>query len=348
MTNLLSCQITARLLLPEMIWLEPDQIEQAKVLSQQPTLPEMEQWQSYLNALGLLGFEQWLQDRLPDHPITRSPQSIESVGYLEMNGFRFCLMAVEHVLDETVRIPQVVIEQSALTAHFYVLNEVSEEQEQVTVRGFCHYDALMHYCDRHPVPVTNGYYQLPLDVLDAEPNHLLSYCRLLQPAAFTSLIDRPLPADNVLVAMAQITTKLTQWLQNTFDETWQSIDQLIDPENQLSFSLRSLESSVKRGKLINLGVQFGQQAVALVVKVTSETEGKLSVFVQLHPTGETRYLMANLTLSLRSQTGETLQAVTSRSQDNYIQLKRFKGIPGTRFSIVIQLDRDSVEEYFEL
>lgn len=357
MTNLSSPLTNSRLLPPELIWLEPEQVEQAKAMSDRDrSTPEAHQWQSYLNALALLGFEQWLSDRLPEQSIQRSSKPIESVDYVEMSGFTVCLIAVEHVLDETVRIPQAVVEQPALAAHFYVVHEVSEEQELVTVRGFCRYDELIDYRDRHNYQVQDGYYQLPIALLDAEPNHLLFYCRSLQPAAIalgaTESVALPISnaiaTDGFLVALTNTTTQLSQWLQDAFEQNWQAIDQLINLDAYLASSTRSLDSVVRRGKLINLGVQLGQQAVALLVNVTSEAEGKLGVLVQLHPTGEARYLTANLKLSLRSQTGKTLQEVTARSQDNYIQLKSFKGVPGTRFSVAIHLDRETVEENFEL
>lgn len=353
MSNLPSSLTTSRLLLPETIWLEPEQMEQAKTMSE-GAISEMQQWECYLNALVLLAFEQWLSDRLPEYAIQRSLKPMESVSYIEVNGFTVCLLAVEHVLNETVRISQAVVEQTALAAHFYVVHEVSEEQALVTVRGFCRYDELSRNC--HHYQVRDGYYQLPLSFLDAEPNHLLFYCRSLQPAAFalgaTESVALPTntapPAVSVVAALTHAKTTLSQWLQGTFDEGWQAIDQLINPEAYLSFSTRSVEPGAKRGKLLNLGVQLGQQTVALLVNVTPEAEGKLGVLVQLHPTGAARYLMPNLTLSLRSQAGKMLQEVTSRSQDNYIQLKPFKGRSGTRFSVAIHLGNETVEENFEL
>ncbi|KAM3112610.1 DUF1822 family protein [Phormidesmis sp. 146-33] len=346
MTNLSSFPMSSRQLPPEVIWLEPEQIEQAKLMGSAAS--EEQQWQSYLNALALLSFEQWLSDRLPEHAINRLAQtppnsSIRSC-YLEVNGFKFCLIAVEHVLDESVQIPQALVEHPELAAHFYVVHEVSEEQALVMVRGFLRFDELMNYRARYRVQ--SDFYQLPLSLLDAEPNHLLFYCRSLQPAAI------PLPvraaSDPSLVTLTQTTTKLIQWLQDAFDQNWQTIDQLINPEAYFALTTRSTESGAKRGKLINLGVQLGQQGVALLVNVTSEAEGKLGVLVQLHPTGEARYLIPDLKLSLRSPTGKTLQEVTSRSQDNYIQLKPVKGRPGTRFSVVIHLDGETIEENFEL
>ena len=371
MANFPGSLINSRLLPPETIWLEPEQIEQAKIISEpasaplgEPTRPEAQQWQSYLNALALLGFQQWLSERLPEHSIERSDDSIDSVCYVEANGFKFCLIAVEHMLDETVQIPQAVVEQPALAAHFYVVHEVSEEQNLVMLWGILRFDELIDYRDRHNCQPQDNCYQLPLAVMDAEPNHLLFYCRSLQPAAIsltasasqgqpTQSFARPISAaapaaDRLKNGLTDTTTKLTQWLQDTVDQSWRTIDQLINPEACLSLSARSTQSDASRGKLINLGVQFGRQTVALLVNVTSGTAEKLSVLVQLHPTGEARYLIPGLKLSLQSSTGKMLQEVTSRSQDNYIQLKPFKGKPGKRFKVTIHLGRETVEENFEL
>lgn len=347
MTNSSSSLLNSRLLLPELIWLEPEHVEQAKAMNA-GSLLEAQQWQSYLNTLALLGFEQWLSNRLPEQAIQRLSRPTDSVAYIEVNGFTMGLIAVEHVLDETVRIPQAAVEQPELVAHFYVLLEVSEEQELVTVRGFLRFDELINYRDRSHLQVQDGCYLLPLTSLDAEPNHLLFYCRSLQPSAIALPTRLPAPTEDLAITLTQAITTLAQWFQDVFDESWQAIDQLINPEADLVFSIRNTQSGARRGKLINLGAQLSQLTVALVVTVTLEAEGKLGVLVQLHPTGEARYLVANLKLSLRSQTGKTLQEVTARIQDNYIQLKPFKGRSGTRFSVAIQLDGEIIEENFVL
>ncbi len=79
-----------------------------------------------------------------------------------------------------------------------------------------------------------------------------------------------------------------------------------------------------------------------------ETQEKLSGSIQLYPTRRERYLPPNLKLTLLSKAGKTLQDVTSRSQDNYIQLKSFKGEPGKRFSIEVSHLDVSVREDFEI
>jgi hypothetical protein len=353
MINLPSSPLNLHRMHPELIWLEPEQIERAAAIAAAANVQlansssEAQRWQQHLNALGLVGFEQWLEERLPGQPIQRLSKPTETITYLEVNGFTIGLIAVEQVLDEVMRMPQIAIEQADLAAHFYLLQEISEEQALVTLRGFCRYDELNRALLQRLLQ--GDRYSIPLDFLDQEPNHLLLYCRSLQPSAI------PLPARSSPLAEpvragtpTSTSTRLGQWLQNTFDQSWLAIDILLNPEANFALSTRHTATGIQRGKLINLGLQLGAQTVALLVTVTTETEGKLGVLVQLHPTGTNPYLMPGVSLSLRSPTGKLLQQVSARSQDNYIQLKRFKGNPGTRFSIAIQLGHETLEEPFEI
>ena len=144
---------------------------------------------------------------------------------------------------------------------------------------------------------------------------------------------------------------LSKWLENTFEAGWQSMEALLGTQQEnLAFSLRSTsplsEASVKRAKLIDLGLRLGSQSVALLVAITPEVEQKVGILVQVHPTGGETYLPPNLRLGLLSESGETLQEVQSRFQDNYIQLKRFRGLPGECFNIQVAFGDASVTETF--
>ena len=61
-----------------------------------------------------------------------------------------------------------------------------------------------------------------------------------------------------------------------------------------------------------------------------------------------KFLPHNIKLQLISKAGKVLQEVTSRIQDNYMQLKPFKGEIGKRFSIQIASDDVIFKENFEL
>lgn len=142
---------------------------------------------------------------------------------------------------------------------------------------------------------------------------------------------------------------LSQWFKNIFETDWQPIAALFGKEN-LAFSFRSdsqfNEATIKRAKLLNLGVKLGSQSVAMLVAITPTEEQKVSILVQVHPVNGEAILPPNLKLGLLSVSGETLQEVQSRSQDNYIQLKRFRGLPGESFNIRITFGNVTITETF--
>ena len=124
---------------------------------------------------------------------------------------------------------------------------------------------------------------------------------------------------------------------------------------QLVPSLRSGSSlkdttgmSVKGVKLIDLGIQLQNQAVALLVTLTAIADEKVKVRVQVHPVATAAYLPSNLQLAVLSEMGEILREVRSRSLDNYIQLPHFTGKTGESFSIRLALNETSITEDFIL
>lgn len=144
---------------------------------------------------------------------------------------------------------------------------------------------------------------------------------------------------------------LSQWFGNCFEAGWQSLKSLLGTdEANLAFSLRSGskldEANVKRAKLVDLGLELGSQPVALLVAIAQEADQEVGVLVQVHPIGRETCLPSHLRLSLLSESGETLQEVQSRSQDDYIQLKGFQGLPGECFIIQVAFEGTCVRETF--
>lgn len=148
-------------------------------------------------------------------------------------------------------------------------------------------------------------------------------------------------------------TNLSQWFNNMFDAGWQSLEALFATDREsLSFGLRSnfhLRShAVKGAKTIDLGLQLGNQSVVLLMAIAPEIDEKVGILVHLHPNRGENYLLPNTKLILLSDTGEVLQEVQSRSQDNYIQLKRFRGNCGECFSIQVAASGVSATEAFQI
>lgn len=158
---------------------------------------------------------------------------------------------------------------------------------------------------------------------------------------------------NNLVEASYVVSNLSLWFQNIFSAGWQNLDTLLTTQqNTLAVQFRSdfdlNEGYVRRAKLIDLGMQLGGSAVVLLIGLKTEVDGKIGLRVQLHPANGEIYLIPNLKLTLLSQTGTILQEVSSRSDDHYIQLKKFKSSPGIRFSIQVAQGDVSIKEDFVL
>ena len=338
-----------RLLLPEMIWLEAEHFQQARKISKQ-VRGETQQWQTYLNTLGLSAFEEWLRERMPEQAIDREPNLMEPICQLKVGEFKLGVIATEHILDEVVNVPQAAIASPDEAAHFYVLLEVAEEQSEAIIRGFLRHDELLNYRSKVNLQLSqDSCYRLPLSLFDVESNHLLFYCRHLEPSAI------PLPVastesvpDSLMSVVESGRAKLSQWLEGIFDPGWLSVDALLGSEANLAWSTRARVQGAQGGKLIDLGIEVGDHTVALLVTVTPEDSEKIGIQIQLSPTQGERYLPPNTKLTLYSKAGRTLQSTQSRGQDNYIQLKPFKGKEGIEFSVEVSVGDVSVVEDFEL
>jgi hypothetical protein len=190
------------------IELTPDQIEQAVTLSQ--TLPIRDtQWQSYVNALALAGFCEWLEAWAPDltvddsHSTLRLPayaSLIDAVGNLQIGAFRLCLVAVNSVADAVVPLPKAVVEVPSLTSQFYVLIEVVEEEMLVRIYGYLRYDQLVEP-QRRPI-LGNGAawtYDVPLTWFHPDPNPMLLELRCLEPGAIATPLHPAQPEVSLTV-----------------------------------------------------------------------------------------------------------------------------------------------------
>ncbi|MEA5593194.1 DUF1822 family protein [Rivularia sp. UHCC 0363] len=350
-----------RLLLPETVWLEPEHFSLANQISSLEMTNTADSWQTYLNTLALLALEVWLGERLPDKVILRDTNSIATAGNLKVDEYKFCAIATENLLSEIVAIPQ-LIANPVDSAHFYVLIEVLEEQEEVVIRGFLPHKKLIEVKSSLELPISDGCYQVPLSLFDVEPNHLLLYQRYVEASEFAVPVAEnqvTQVSENISNLLHLTTTKLSQWFQGVVNEGWQVIDSMSNPELSLAFSTRNVDKNTKRAKIIDLGIDLGNKKVALLLNISPETssldsninnrenQDKISVLAQLYPMGGDKFLPHSMKIILLSKTGKVLQEVTSRVQDNYIQLRPFKGESGKKFSIQIIWGNISIEEKFE-
>ncbi|MEL6457526.1 MAG: DUF1822 family protein [Cyanobacteria bacterium J06636_27] len=144
-------------------------------------------------------------------------------------------------------------------------------------------------------------------------------------------------------------TSLSAWLQNIYEDSWEAVDTFFNLDNRsLAFNLRNsstLDDSISRAKLINIGTQSEPQTVVMVVGAMSYANQNISIDVKLLPVDD-KYLPPNIRLSLVSESAEIIQEVQSRTQDNSIQLKLFEGEAGECFSIRVTNDANHITENF--
>ena len=148
-------------------------------------------------------------------------------------------------------------------------------------------------------------------------------------------------------------TNLSQWLQQRVEGGWQTLEALFGTApGRLNFSFRSAREAgaeVTQGKLIELAApdsQLDSQFVLLLVGLSTEADQRAGITAQIHPNQGNTYVPDRLTLALRSETGDILQSVQATETDNYIQLRRFRCVPGTRFQLQVTLDDRSSTENF--
>lgn len=192
-------------------------IDQALNLSS--NIPNEErQWQTYLNALALGGFEEWLESRVTELTVDKEQctllqpplaNTIDAISNVNVGEFKLCLITIGSLTDEEVAIPRAVVDLPEYTAHFYVLVEVQEEQETASILGFLSYEQLVNQQHQAQLEAEEDWtYQLPLRCFEFDPDLLLLNLRCLTPTA----ISLPEPASTGTMQLAQMRSQLEQLL----------------------------------------------------------------------------------------------------------------------------------------
>jgi Protein of unknown function (DUF1822) len=155
-----------------------------------------------------------------------------------------------------------------------------------------------------------------------------------------------------------VLTHLSQWFQNIFQPGWLSLDQVLETNSTLSYSFRkdAVAGEMRRIKLLSLHNpqdtdpsapgSSAVPSVALLLSLNREDDGRVEVRAQIRPAPGDTHLPANLVLELLTVAEQPLQTVRARHHDNYIQLKRFKCLPGWHFTLKIEFNGVQIREDF--
>ena len=326
---------------PRIAWLEPEHFESAKNSSKDIS-GEKNQWKTYLNNLTLLGFEEWLQEQLPDIDIKQTGIN------LQVGKFKVQLITVDNMIDDFVNIPLDNINSPNLAAHFYVLVEVLEEIEQLRIHGLIRHDEICKMSGN------NNYYEIPLTRFDNQVNNLLLYTRFLEADA----IAIPNITGEVITNISQSLVNLGKWWSGAFEEGWQSLEQILTPQTPAwgyaksvvrrgTLDKRSSDFAVRRAKLLDFGLLLNGQRFALKLNMRTEENQEIGVLAQIIPQNEyclPQGLKLKVTLNHNTDVAESEEAI-ARECDQIIQLA-FSEARGKQFKVeAIYQDAVVMEEF---
>jgi Protein of unknown function (DUF1822) len=150
-----------------------------------------------------------------------------------------------------------------------------------------------------------------------------------------------------------VENNLCQWLENIFTKGWYTLDTLLNQQGrsltvQFRKDMALNEIAIKGAKLIDLGMELENSEFVLLVGISPKIDDKYNVRVQVHPVRGDLYLPSQVKLMLLSSSGAFLQEAVSRNYDHYIQLKRFKSLAGTNFTIQVVYGNVTIKEDFVL
>lgn len=124
-----------------------------------------------------------------------------------------------------------------------------------------------------------------------------------------------------------------------------------DLRRQAAVSLGKIDPShpaagMRRGKVLDLGLQVGESPVVLVLTLLPEGE-KINIQIRLNPIGDRATLPPELQLIIEDGDGAVFQEVRSRGQDQALRLA-FRANGGDRFTVVVIFGDHQVRETFQV
>jgi len=320
----------SRRIKPRIAWLEAEHYEKANNISQNID-DEKNQWRVYLNQLAFFGFEEWLQEQIPDIEIKQiNTDSHQKNLNLQVDEFKVQLITVDSIYENSITICQEYVMSPQFAAHFYVLVEILEEAEQLIIHGIIRHDELSQI-------EKSEICQIPLSYFDSEINNLFLYTRFLEIEA----IPLPKPAENITNTVTQSFVNLAQWWSGVFEESWQSLEEILTPQTPtLGYSgatrrtTKSSDFAVRRGKLFDFGLLLNGQRFALTVNMRFEENQEIGVLVQILTHNQDclpQGLKLRVTLNHNTDEAES-ESTIAREYDQIIQLS-FSEVTGKQFKV---------------
>ncbi|MFS0515943.1 DUF1822 family protein [Nostoc sp. UIC 10607] len=362
---------------PTQLWLEvsPEVQDQSWQQSHSSVSPRG-RWNTFLNQVCLSTFLPWLQaEYAPEATIDTLPITWELVNgtAINLDTKRLILIPDKSLETREFSVPQEWIDIPQWAGDYYLAVQVSPDGEWMRIWGYTTHEQLKNQASYDSQERT---YSLDANQM-VEDLNVLWVVRQLYPEEQTQTVIAPLPVlsaaqvENLWQRLASPTitnprlelpfeiwgalldredcpqrfrqkpalVNLRQWFQNIVADSWQTIENFLGTQPDFAFSFRqndSAQQSIQRVKEIELPTR--NQAVVLMLTLTTEIDNKVGIRVQLYPKERNFYLPLNVSLALISASGEIVQSVQARETDNSIQLKGFRCPENTSFSLQVGLD----------
>ncbi|BAY25299.1 hypothetical protein NIES2100_51050 [Calothrix sp. NIES-2100] len=229
-----------------------------------------QRWAVYLCALGSLGFEQWLKERAPDLEIHSDAASIwqpatanllAAACNIQVGAWKICIITAS-IFNDQHSIPHAVFDIPDLAAHFYVLMQVEEEEQQVAISGFMNYEQYRSYQQTANLQIERDWtYTLPQTCFNPDPNALLLNLRCLNPDAIQLPANIPARETNQIVALKQKLIRLKPQLQNQLPWELLTVNEgitLLSNPDLINWVYQATSPSLLQ-PLINVGLWLNNQ-----------------------------------------------------------------------------------------
>ncbi|MBD2774986.1 DUF1822 family protein [Iningainema tapete] len=152
-----------------------------------------------------------------------------------------------------------------------------------------------------------------------------------------------------------VKVSLHQWIKGVITEGWQTIDELLNPQQIEWMGCRSF--SITRGKKIDLGLELNGESVALIVTLAPENQSaiknqdEVNILIQVslpkeeYIPGKNVYIPEKLKVAVIDDKGDEVLYTTSRQNDNWIEVE-FSAQFGEKFSVDVILGESKVTQQF--
>jgi hypothetical protein len=232
------------------VTLSPEAVSWAVQMGQQVP-DEAQQWPTFLRAMALQGLQQWLEAGALDLALYYDLHQPPTPGINGRVGdYRLCLVAQGSLSDDEVAIPAATVQDKTNFAHLYLLAEVQEEVDQVTLLAGLRRDRLLAQQQSLGLtPQPDGTYRIPIHCFDTTPEDVLLYLTCLNPAQIVGpQVSGAETAPAAPIAASQPSPQPVQtrapinvgrWLQNQLDVAIDGLTWALLPPLDLASALRS-------------------------------------------------------------------------------------------------------------